>query len=375
MAVIRKARATRMLQPGEKLDNTIFDANGQELLKAGAILNDYFIKGLLARGITQVFTIEGEPDVLPPGLEFVAPAVREAVKKERVPDKKNVEMSEEVKQRVSAGINFIFTDTKNEALAQNAETVSGELVDTVLNSDAVAMDIEKLKVSDEYTFKHSVDVAVMALVVGKSMQLPPEELRELGTAGLLHDIGKRDIRKEVLNKPGRLTEEEFALMKQHTLKGLKILRETGKFSHAIEMGVLQHHEKMNGRGYPMGLSRDSVNPGIHKFARIISVVDVYDALVTERPYKKGFKKSTAYEMLLGMGDDLDPDVFKHFSNSLIIYPVDSRVYLSNGEEAIVVSNNAGYPHWPVVVGLKTGRKYDLANDASVMIQESDMNDI
>jgi len=370
MAVVRKSVPTRKLEIGKKVDNPIFDQSGKKLLERGAVLDDFEIKELISRGITQVYIMEGEPDEIPEGLENVHPSVRKAVEEQRVQDKKKVEISEKVKERVSAGIEYLFTNTNDEHLAESSENVSGELVDTVLNSDAVAMDIDMLKVSDEYTFKHSVDVAVMSLVIGKSMGLPPNEMKELGMAGLLHDLGKSRIPNEVLNKPGRLTDEEFALMKQHTLKGLQIMKERGGFPLGVELGVLQHHEKMNGRGYPQGLTKEK----IHKYARIISVADVYDALVTERPYKKGFSKSTAFEMLIAMGDDLDLEVMAHFKNTLIIYPVDKHIILSNGEPARVVKNNPGYPLRPVLVGLKTGRVYDLTNDASLLIPEKDINE-
>ena len=124
------------------------------------------------------------------------------------------------------------------------------------------------------------------------------------------------------------------------------------------LGVLQHHEKMNGHGYPQGVDRSR----IHKYAKIISVADVFDALVTKRPYKDPFSKNVATEMVMGMSQELDIDMMKIFLHTVILYPVDSIVTLSNGELAKVVENNPDYPLRPKVVGLKHGVVYDLAGD-------------
>ena len=134
------------------------------------------------------------------------------------------------------------------------------------------------------------------------------------------------------------------------------------------MGVLQHHEKINGRGYPMGRGADK----IHTFAKIIAVADIYDALVTERPYKKGFAKGVAVEMIMAMTEELDIDAMKSFLDSVILYSVDSIVTLSNGEKAKVVENSPISCLRPKVVGLKSGKVYDLAGDiscASLLIRQ------
>ncbi len=371
MAVRKVAKPTRALQPGMKVNNPILDEAGQVLIEKGVFLDDFQIGRLLQRGIMRVYITEGEPDEY--DNMYVPQFAKEQIEKNRKPDKKKVELSQAVKERVGKGIEYLFTNTKDANLAESSNNVAGELVSTILDSDAVAVDIDMLKVSDEYTFKHSVDVAAMSLIIGKSMGLTKDEMKDLGMAGLLHDLGKSQIPNEVLNKPGKLTDMEFALMKQHTLFGFKILKERGGFKDNVMMGALQHHEKMNGRGYPQGFDSSR----IHKFARIIAVADVYDALVTERPYKKGFSKSTAFEMLISMGDDLDVEVMTHFKKTLIIYPVDKVVVLSNGEPARVVKNNEGYPTRPVLVSLKTGEIFDLSNDvkyASLMIPEADLEE-
>ena len=124
------------------------------------------------------------------------------------------------------------------------------------------------------------------------------------------------------------------------------------------MGVLQHHEKLNGKGYPLGVPEEK----IYEYAKIISTADIYDALVTERPYKKAFSPRAAVEMIMAMTDELDINVMRSFLDSIILYPVGSTVQLSNGENAKVIENNPKYVLRPKVFGLKTGKVYDLGND-------------
>ena len=216
-----------------------------------------------------------------------------------------------------------------------------------------------IKISDEYTFKHSVDVAAISMMIGREYGLSRDELYQLGITGLLHDVGKSRIPNEILNKPGKLTDEEFEVIKNHSLYGFEILREKNNFSAIILDGVLHHHEKMNGMGYPDKL------PGkdISLFSRILSVADIFDALVTKRPYKGPISGREAMEMILALGSELDNKVIQSFIESVILYPVDSIVELSNGEMAKVVENNKRYPTRPKVVEIKTGTVYDLCYDS------------
>ena len=367
--VKRKFVSTRVLQPGMKIDQAILDKTGRELIAKGAYLDDFQIEYLQKKSIGGIYVSEGEPD--PDeihSLEAQLPAyTKELIEKSRVEDKSKVTLSTEVIKRVGEGVQYLYDNVESENFLEATNNVTGELVKAIESNNAIAVDINLIKVSDEYTFKHSVDVATMGMIIGRNFGLNEEELRDIGVAGLLHDLGKSNIPLEILNKPGKLDDDEFALMKQHSLFGFKILKEKGAFSDGIMKGVLQHHEKINGKGYPMGVTGENIS----RFARILSVADIYDALVTERPYKKGFPKREALEMIFGMSTDLDNKAISSFMNSIIIFPVDSYVQLSNGETGKVVANNPGYPMRPVVIGFKTGKKYNLLEDiecASMVIE-------
>ena len=276
----------------------------------------------------------------------------------------NPEESQKIVSRMGALKGKIEAYNRLSSLCDDLLTICEMAIE---ENDAIAMDISILKVSDEYTFRHSVDVAAMGMIVARKAGMSSREIRELGLAGLLHDIGKSKIPPELLNKTGRLSDEEYSIMKKHPFLGYQLLKEKKDIPRSVKLAVLQHHEKISGKGYPFGIKGDQIN----SYSKIISITDIYDALVTERPYKKAFSQRDAVEMIMAMTDDLDVSAMRSFLGSVILYPVGSTVSLNNGERARVVKNTPGYPLRPKVIGLKTGRVYDLSEDircASVIIE-------
>lgn len=352
---------TRSLEEGMRIDQHIKDRMDRVLIAKGTFLDAYLIESLKKLGIGGVYVSEGEEDI--PSEDISEPvsicaAARNNISKHREADPAKVKLAESVKKRVSEGIQYLYNNSNAENFADTTDTINKNLIKAINDNAAIAVDINSLKTSDEYTFKHSVDVATMSMIIAKKQGFSQQDIYNIGIAGLLHDMGKSKIPLEILNKPARLTDEEFAVMKQHALLGYRILKEKDEFSTAISLAVLQHHEKMNGKGYPLGVTSEKISP----YAKILSVVDVYDALVTERPYKKALSQRTAVEMIMAMTDELDITAMKSFLASVILYPVDTTVLLSNGEYAKVVKNNADSVLRPKVVGLTTGNVYDLAND-------------
>lgn len=354
------------LQPGMRIDQSITDRLDRVLIAKHSILDAYLIESLQKLGINGVYVSEGEEPVPDKPEEPTCALARNNISKLRTEDPARVKLSESVKKRVSEGIQYLYNNSDSEQFADTSNNITNNLMKAINDNEAVAVDIHALKTSDEYTFKHSVDVATMSMIIAKRQGMNKDDIYNIGIAGLLHDMGKSKIPNEILNKPGKLDDDEFAIMKQHPVLGYEILKEKNNFSPAISLAVLQHHEKMNGRGYPMGVSADKI---IH-YAKILSVVDVYDALVTERPYKKAFSQRTAVEMIMSMTEELDFTAMQTFMSSVILYPVDSTVQLSNGERARVVKNHPSTALRPTVVGLDTGNVYELAEDlncASIII--------
>lgn len=312
-----------------------------------------------------VYIQEGEIDPIEEEI-VIAPAAQEKIDKLYTNDRSKVSLSNSVRERISYGIQSIYNNTESTNLASTTASITNDLLDAIDNNNAIAVDIGELKASDEYTFKHSVDVATISMILAKQQGLSRKEIYEIGVAGLLHDIGKTKVPSEILNKPGRLDDDEFAIMKQHSIFGYQMIKDKPEFNSAISLGVLQHHEKINGSGYPMGVLEHQITP----YAKILSVVDIYDALITERPYKQAFSQRDAVEMIMSMTGELDINAMRSFMESVILYPVGTIVELSNGEKAKVVKNSPHYILRPTVVGLQTGNVYNLGEDlgcASIII--------
>lgn len=350
---------TRQLKPGMKIDQSIVDRLGRNLVTRGSILDEYIIDSMLKMGIMTVYIQEGT--IEPEDIESkISPEIKRKIEKLHTDDPAKVNLSASVRKRVSEGIQFIYNNAESDKLANATDSIASDLMKAIDSNDAIAIDINELKTSDEYTFKHSVDVATIAMILGKQQGLSKQQVYELGVSGLLHDVGKTRIPTEILNKPARLNDDEFAIMKQHSVYGYHMLEKKGEFNKEICYAVLQHHEKINGKGYPLGFNEKQITP----YAKILSVADIYDALVTERPYKSAFSQRDAVEMIMSMTGELDMIAMKSFLESMILYPVDSIVDLSNGEKAKVVKNSPHYILRPTVVGIESGKVYNLGEDLS-----------
>lgn len=362
----RKYMRTRQLKPGMKIDQSVVDRLGRNLVARGAVLDEYIIDSMLKLGVMSVYIQDGEYD---PEEEasVLSPAAQKNVEKFRAEDRSKVTLSDSVRKRVSEGIQYIYSNTDSPELETATNSITSDLMSAIEDNDAVAIDISALKTSDEYTFKHSVDVATISMILAKQQGLNRQQIFEIGVTGLLHDVGKTKVPLGILNKPDRLTDEEFEVMKQHSVFGYHMVKTHPEYSESIALGVLQHHEKMNGKGYPLGMTETRISP----YARILSVADVYDALVTERPYKAAYSQRDAVEMIMSMTSELNMTAMKSFLESMILYPVDSIVELSNGEKARVVKNNPHYILRPTVVGVTSGTVYNLGEDlkcASIIIK-------
>lgn len=352
---------TSKLQEGMRIDQAIVDRMDRTLIARGTILDAYLIEGLWKRGIHGVYISEGEEETPKEKKdEPLIPLVRHNIEKHRCEDPSKVQLSESVKKRVSEGIQFLYNNTNSPEFIATSTKITNDLIKAINSNNALAVDISALKTSDEYTFKHSVDVATISMIIARNLKMSEQDIYNIGFTGLLHDLGKSKIPSEILNKPTRLTKDEFAVMKKHSELGYEILKKKKDLNAAISLAVLQHHEKMNGSGYPFGYQKNKICP----YAKILSVADVYDALVTERPYKKSYSQRNAVEMIMSMTAELDITAMRSFMESVILYPVDSTVHLSNGENARVVENKPHSILRPTVVGLKSGIVYDLTNDLS-----------
>lgn len=208
----------------------------------------------------------------------------------------------------------------------------------------IAADFEALRNYDNYTYTHSIDVALLSYAIGTVMKYTGGKLRCLVLGGLLHDIGKLTIPVSIINKPMALSDEEYRVVQTHPTRGVQ--RSSDFFlPRSVLAAILEHHERWNGCGYPHGLYKDAIHP----YSQIVAVADVFDALITDRPYRPGIPPYHAIEMLLkGSGTNFSPEVITAFLQTIQIYPENSLVTLNSGESGIVIGYSLPHPTRPTI---------------------------
>ena len=234
--------------------------------------------------------------------------------------------------------------------------VAKDIVEQIMGNETTTLDMVDLRTFDDYTYRHSVNVAVLSVIIGLGMKLKEDCLVELCVAAIFHDLGKIMIDSKILNKPGRLTKEEFKIIKEHPQLAVELLKERWHVSSASRVGILFHHENEDGSGYPNGLQSEE----IHLYAKIIHVADVYDALTSKRPYKDPYTPAEAIEYLMGGCNILfNQEVVQAFLKYVPLYPKGATVILSDGREGIVFGNTGNQMR--PKVRLRTGEEIDLAD--------------
>lgn len=243
-------------------------------------------------------------------------------------------VSPELRGRLLYVIQSVF-EKKDFTPNDELRRASMELVDAITTRGDVLVNIADLKNYDDYTYRHSLSVAILSVAIGVQMKLSTFELNQLSLCALLHDIGKTGVPWELINKPAHLTDEEFDVVKKHSSLGLAYLRRHDFTDPLICDGVISHHERYDGSGYPNHLR----GCDIPLFGRIISVADVFDALTSNRPYREPVSPADAAEYIMGNGNvAFDYQVVQAFLSMMEFYPVGSFVRLSNGELAVVLEN-------------------------------------
>lgn len=311
---------------GEVLGRNIFNNNGQILLKAGTRLNENYLKELKRLG---VFYLYIEDDRLS-DVEAEDPMLNE-LKQEAMKDM----------LKVYRNLGMSSSRSVNE---KNFDRVNN-LVDYIISMGDVNKSLYDIKTYDNYTYVHCLDTGIMSVFLGMSMGLKENQLKELAMGSILHDIGKTRVPSKIINKNGKLTKEEYDEIKKHPLYGREILKKNYWISDNVLKTVEQHHERIDGKGYPYGLKGKSIS----KFGKIASICDMYDAVSSDRSYRKKFSPNDAYELVMaGSGSAFDQKIIDHFKNTFSVYPLGSHVKLSNNIEGYVIRQNKGFPDKPVV---------------------------
>ncbi len=328
--------AQNCLRPGQKLAFDLKMNDNRIFLRKGVILTRAIIDRIKTIGFQGAYIDDDISQDL-----VIANVISEELVAKAKSDIKNWFLEVEAGDKNAAGRTM---HTIRDAIQ--------DMVEQIQHNSRTMVNIVDLRTFDDYTYSHCLNVGVISAVIGTVMGLNKKSLQELATSSLVHDIGKVFIAKEIINKPATLDEEEYTEMKKHVEKGYQYLRQYNRLAPAAMSGVLEHHERYSGQGYPKGLRGNDIS----LFGRIIALSDVYDALISDRPYRRALLPSNAVEYIMsGYGKDFDPVVVEAFIKKVAPYPVGTCVSLSNGLSAIVVGNNEGFGLRPLVRVIEDGK--------------------
>jgi len=333
------------LKPGMKVAYPVLREDGSVLLNRGVVLTEAYIQKLRELGFQSIF-VEHEL--------FEDIAASEPL---RVETRKRVQriLHDTVRRlRRGGGVSY------HEVLQ-----VLEEVLDEILTNSTTVFYLIQMQSRNDLIFHHSVNVAVLSLLVGKCLNLSRLQLRKLGLGALLHDLGKIRLPEDLLVKERNLTEDERNLVRMHPIWSKEMIQRNPDYDFLASVIALQHHERLDGSGYPYGLSGEE----IHFLSRICACADVYDALTVDRPYRKRFSYAEALEYLMGNASRLfDLQVVTTMVRHIAPYPVGETVRLTTGEIAVVVRLNEGLPIRPVVRVIRdpNGQPLEKPRDLDLM---------
>nr|WP_291635292.1 HD-GYP domain-containing protein [Clostridium sp.]MBK5236090.1 HD-GYP domain-containing protein [Clostridium sp.] len=353
--------------PGNCLAKTIFDNDERVLLREGVILTEFFLTRIKRLQIYSIYINDEYSNAV------IEDVIKPELRQSAIKTIKETFYSFEKYSLYSNNVNFNekkFAKEK-QAYFESIGSIARDIIDEIISKKNVMINLVDIKSMDNYTYQHSVNVAVISLVLGVQLQLNQKELYTLCMGALIHDIGKVLIPKDIVLKPGPLTNEEFEIIKEHTTKGYNYLKGCLDISAPARIVALQHHEKMDGHGYPDNIKDKSIN----KYARIVAIADVYDALTSDRPYRKAMSPNDAVEYILSHGDtQFDYEMVKVFSKAVVPYPPGTLVKLSTGDIGVVTDIFPNFALRPEVKIVKRGTTTN-ANEVGTIISLVDQLDI
>ena len=289
---------------------------------------------------------------------------------------KEIEVKDIIKENTRRKCKRIVRETFQQTSLRNSvnetavKNIVEEIIDEILLNNNLVVNLLDIKSSDSYTFDHSVNVTTLSILLGKTMNLNRKKLLKLGLGAILHDVGKTLIPERILKKERKLTDDEFKIIKKHPELGNKHIKKNTQIGAVSRAIIRQHHENYDGSGYPRGKKGED----IHLFARITAVVDVYDALTSDRCYRSKWPVPRAMSFILSQAEEkFDPRVVNCFFRNIAIYPNGTKVVLSNGRKALVKEQNENFPMRPVIKIIDgpdgTTKTINLVNNLDLVIED------
>lgn len=353
------------LREGMIVGRTIWNEAGHPLLQKGVIINDVILNRLVQLNMQYIYV----EDKLSDGID-----IEETIQSES--RNKAVQAITHSFQEISS----IDVEQASYVLDQQSKVIGAlidDLLNSILESNEILTVLTDAYMYDEYLYQHSFQVTLYSLAIAKELGYSYDDLRVIGIGAMLHDVGKMLIPKEILMKPGRLTDEEFEEVKMHTTYGFDILRNLHSVSLIVAHCAFQHHERLDGSGYPRGIKGSEIHP----FAKIISVADVYDAITSTRVYRSKMLPSQGIAIIeAGSGTQFEPEIVEALRRSIVHYPNGTIVVLSDGRRGVVCKQNNEMPDCPFIrifeeddEILDTTYEIDLSQEEFVVIEKIDLD--
>lgn len=343
------------VESGMRLAKRIYNSEGLPLLMEQVELTQTMIRRLMDLGVDFVYIDD--------------PRTRDITVEDTISEETRIRAISQIRRsfRQLMGDQMKRTSITGLQLGKEFRSVMDMILNDLSNHKESMIMLTHISAMDDYLYHHSMNVCVYSTMLGMAHGYSRDELMTLGIGALLHDIGKTQIPLELLRKKEPLTEKEYDLIKQHAVYGFQFLKDEPNIPLIAAHCALQHHERMDGSGYPRGLKGDE----IHEYARLIGLVDSYDAMTTHRVYRNALLPHQALEILFtGSGTLYETEKIELFRDKIAIYPIGITVTLSTGEKGVVVDLNSKVPHRPVIRLLQDAEGQELKDTPEIDLSKA-----
>jgi len=354
-----------LLKGNEILAESIVNIKGQVLLQKNSILTEKNITRIKRLGIKSIYVKDPEiEDLLQ---EDVKDIIKPEVRKNAVYHvKKGIDDFYSSISKQSTKSNY---SEMGEQLHDQLISVTSDLVDEVMKTKDIRISLMDIKSEDYYQHEHSVNTAVLSIVIGTKLGLKSSDLKDLAFGALMMNIGFNDIHREVFDHEEQLSDSQRTAVNTHPTSSYKHITENTTFNGHVKSIILQHHERINGSGYPNGLMEDKIN----RLAKIVMVADVYDAMTSDRKHRCAYPHNEVIEYILGNAGVLfDFEAASVLCKSVTPYPVGAYVRLSNSQKGVVLKNSTSHPLRPLI---RTFGVSDYTNRASFTLNLMDVHNV